>query len=179
MCLRRMVIHRGPLKALIIDSWFDSYVGVITLVRVFAGAIKPKQKIQSMSSGQSYQVERLGVFTPKREDRHELATGQVGFVICGIKDISSAKVGDTLTYADQPAKQPLAGFQEVNPNVFAGVFPVNADDYESFRDALDKLKLNDASFSFEPETSPGAWFWFSLWFSGHAAHGDYSGTART
>lgn len=157
---------QGPLQALIIDSWFDSYVGVITLVRIFAGAIKPKQKIQSMSSGQSYQVERLGVFTPKREDRHELLTGQVGFVICGIKDITSAKVGDTLTFADNPARQPLAGFQEVNPNVFAGVFPVNSDDYESFRDALDKLKLNDASFSFEPETSQALGFGFRCGFLG-------------
>lgn len=156
----------GPLKALIIDSWFDSYVGVITLVRVFEGAIKPKQKIQSMSSGQTYQVEKLGVFTPKREDRNELATGQVGFLICGIKDISSAKVGDTLTSADKSAQEPLEGFQEVNPNVFAGVFPVNSDDYENFRDALDKLKLNDASFSFEPETSQALGFGFRCGFLG-------------
>ncbi len=156
----------GPLKALIIDSWFDNYVGVITLVRVFEGSIKPKQKIQSMSSRQTYQVERLGVFTPKREDRNELATGQVGFLICGIKDISSAKVGDTLTNIDKPAQTPLSGFQEVNPNVFAGVFPVNSDDYENFRDALDKLKLNDASFSFEPETSQALGFGFRCGFLG-------------
>ena len=156
----------GPLKALIIDSWFDNYVGVITLVRVFEGSIKPKQKIQSMSSRQTYQVERLGVFTPKREDRNELATGQVGFLICGIKDISSAKVGDTLTNIDKPAQVPLSGFQEVNPNVFAGVFPVNSDDYENFRDALDKLKLNDASFSFEPETSQALGFGFRCGFLG-------------
>ena len=156
----------GPLKALIIDSWFDSYVGVITLVRVFQGSIKPKQKIQSMSSQQAYQVEKLGVFTPKREDRNELATGQVGFLICGIKDISSAKVGDTLTTADKPAIDALSGFQEVNPNVFAGLFPVNSDDYENFRDALDKLKLNDASFSFEPETSQALGFGFRCGFLG-------------
>ena len=156
----------GPLKALIIDSWFDSYVGVITLVRVFEGAIRPKQKIVSMASGRTHQVERLGVFTPKREDRDELATGQVGFLICSIKDISSAKVGDTLTSADNEAKEPLEGFQEVNPNVFAGIFPVSSDDYESFRDALDKLKLNDASFSFEPETSQALGFGFRCGFLG-------------
>ena len=156
----------GPLKALIIDSWFDSYVGVITLVRIFEGAVKPKQKIMSMSSGRHYQVEKLGVFTPKREQRDELATGQVGYLICGIKDISSAKVGDTLTMVDKPAETPLGGFQEVNPNVFAGIFPVNSDDYENFRDALDKLKLNDASFSFEPETSQALGFGFRCGFLG-------------
>ena len=148
-----------PLKALIIDSWFDSYVGVITLVRVFDGCLKPKQKIVSMSTGRTYQVEKLGVFTPKREDRSELSSGQVGFLISGIKDISSAKVGDTLTGSDNPAEEPLSGFKEVNPNVFAGIFPVNSDDYENFRDALDKLKLNDASFSFEPETSSALGFY--------------------
>lgn len=156
----------GSLKALIIDSWFDSYVGVITLVRIFDGVIKPKQKIMSMSSGHNYQVEKLGVFTPKREERDELATGQVGYLICGIKDISSAKVGDTLTSVDAPADQALSGFQEVNPNVFAGIFPVNSDDYENFRDALDKLKLNDASFSFEPETSQALGFGFRCGFLG-------------
>jgi len=156
----------GPLRALIIDSWFDGYVGVITLVRIFEGSIKPKQKIMSMSSGHNYQVEKLGVFTPKREETKQLETGQVGFLICGIKDISSAKVGDTLTSVDQVAEQPLAGFQEVNPNVFAGIFPVNSDDYENFRDALDKLKLNDASFSFEPETSQALGFGFRCGFLG-------------
>jgi GTP-binding protein LepA len=156
----------GPLRALIIDSWFDSYVGVITLVRVFEGSIRPKQKIVSMASGHTHQVERLGVFTPKREDRDQLATGQVGFLICSIKDISSAKVGDTLTSADNKADEPLEGFKEVNPNVFAGIFPVSSDDYESFRDALDKLKLNDASFSFEPETSQALGFGFRCGFLG-------------
>ena len=155
-----------PLKALIIDSWFDSYVGVITLVRVFDGCLKPKQKIISMSTGRPYLVDKLGVFTPKREDRHELSAGQVGYLICGIKDISSAKVGDTLTAADVQAENALEGFKEVNPNVFAGIFPVNADDYENFRDALDKLKLNDASFSFEPETSQALGFGFRCGFLG-------------
>ena len=155
-----------PLKALIIDSWFDSYVGVITLVRVFEGCITHKQKIVAMSTGRSYQVEKIGVFTPKREERSQLSAGQVGFVICGIKDISSAKVGDTLSGFDNRAEQALAGFQEVQPNVFAGIFPVNADDYENFRDALDKLKLNDASFSFEPETSQALGFGFRCGFLG-------------
>ncbi|MFK7794180.1 MAG: translation elongation factor 4 [Gammaproteobacteria bacterium] len=155
-----------PLKALIIDSWFDSYVGVITLVRVFDGCLKPKQKIVSMSTGRPYLVDKLGVFTPKREDRSELSAGEVGYLICGIKDISSAKVGDTLTAADVQAEQALDGFKEVNPNVFAGIFPVNADDYENFRDALDKLKLNDASFSFEPETSQALGFGFRCGFLG-------------
>ena len=155
-----------PLKALIIDSWFDSYVGVITLVRVFDGCLKPKQKIISMSTGRTYQVDKLGVFTPKREERNELSAGQVGFLICGIKDISSAKVGDTLTSSDKQADEPLSGFKEVNPNVFAGIFPINSDDYENFRDALDKLKLNDASFSFEPETSQALGFGFRCGFLG-------------
>ncbi len=155
-----------PLKALIIDSWFDSYVGVITLVRVFDGCLKPKQKIISMSTRRPYLVDKLGVFTPKREERSELSAGQVGYLICGIKDISSAKVGDTLTAADVQAEEALDGFKEVNPNVFAGIFPVNADDYENFRDALDKLKLNDASFSFEPESSQALGFGFRCGFLG-------------
>ncbi len=157
---------KQPLKALIIDSWFDNYVGVITLVRVFDGCLKPKQKIKSMSTGRTYQVEKLGVFTPKRSERSELSAGQVGFLISGIKDISSAKVGDTLTSADMPASKPLSGFKEVNPNVFAGIFPVNSEDYENFRDALDKLKLNDASFTFEPETSQALGFGFRCGFLG-------------
>lgn len=155
-----------PVKALIIDSWFDSYVGVITLIRVFNGCLKPKQKICSMSTGRTYQVEKVGVFTPKREERSELSAGQVGYLICGIKDISSAKVGDTLTSADRPADAPLPGFKEINPNVFAGIFPVNSEDYENFRDALDRLKLNDASLSFEPETSQALGFGFRCGFLG-------------
>jgi|TARA_B110000977_G_scaffold61288_1_gene83213 GTP-binding protein LepA len=156
----------APLKALIIDSWFDNYVGVITLVRVFDGCIRPKQKIVAMSTGRNYQVEKIGVFTPKREERGSLSAGQVGFVICGIKDISSAKVGDTLSDVSNQAEEALTGFKEVQPNVFAGIFPVNADDYENFRDALDKLKLNDASFSFEPETSQALGSGFRCGFLG-------------
>lgn len=156
----------GPLKALIIDSWFDSYVGVITLVRVFDGCVKPKQKIVAMSTGRAYQVEQLGVFTPKREMRQELSAGQVGFIICGIKDISAAKVGDTFTGNDKPAEKALAGFKQVNPNVFAGIFPISSDDYENFREALEKLKLNDASFSYEPESSQALGFGFRIGFLG-------------
>ncbi len=156
----------GTLKALIVDSWFDNYVGVISLVRVIDGTIKPKQKITAMSSGRNYQVEKLGVFTPKRTEKEALQTGQVGYVICGIKDISAAKVGDTYTLTSHPAEQPLEGFKEVQPNVFAGVFPVSSDDYESFRDALEKLSLNDSAFTYEPETSDALGFGFRCGFLG-------------
>ena len=154
------------LKALIVDSWFDNYVGVISLVRVIDGAIKPKQKIMAMSSKRSYQVEKVGVFTPKRTEMDILKSGQVGYVICGIKDITAAKVGDTFTSATHPVDQPLEGFKEVQPNVFAGVFPVSADDYESFRDALEKLRLNDSAFTYEPETSDALGFGFRCGFLG-------------
>ncbi len=156
----------APLKALIVDSWFDSYVGVISLVRIMQGEIKPKQKITAMSTGRSHQVEKVGVFTPKRKESEVLKTGQVGYIICGIKDITAAKVGDTFTDTSNPAEQALGGFKEVQPNVFAGVFPVNSDDYESFRDALDKLSLNDSAFSFEPESSDALGFGFRCGFLG-------------
>ncbi len=156
----------APLKALIVDSWFDSYVGVISLVRVMQGVIKPKQKITAMSTGRSHQVEKVGVFTPKRKESESLNTGQVGYIICGIKDITAAKVGDTFTDTSNPAEQALGGFKEVQPNVFAGMFPVNSDDYESFRDALDKLSLNDSAFSFEPESSDALGFGFRCGFLG-------------
>ncbi|QMU61108.1 MAG: elongation factor 4 [Gammaproteobacteria bacterium] len=156
----------APLKALIVDSWFDSYVGVISLVRVMQGEIKPKQKITAMSTGRSHQVEKVGVFTPKRKESDSLNTGQVGYIICGIKDITAAKVGDTFTNTSNPAEEALGGFKEVQPNVFAGVFPVNSEDYESFRDALDKLSLNDSAFSFEPESSDALGFGFRCGFLG-------------
>ncbi len=156
----------ATLKALIVDSWFDNYVGVISLVRIIDGELKPKQKITAMSSGRSYQVEKVGVFTPKRKETESLQAGQVGYVICGIKDISAAKVGDTYTLTSQPAEQPLEGFKEVQPNVFAGVFPVSSDDYESFRDALEKLSLNDSAFTYEPETSDALGFGFRCGFLG-------------
>ncbi|MCW8975212.1 MAG: translation elongation factor 4 [Sedimenticola sp.] len=155
-----------PLQALIIDSWFDSYVGVISLIRVMNGRIKPKDKLLIMSSGRSFQVEKVGVFTPKRENRLSLGPGEVGFVIAGIKDINGAPVGDTLTLADNKADKALPGFAEMRPRVFSGLYPVSSDDYENFRDALQKLKLNDAALHYEPETSQALGFGFRCGFLG-------------
>ena len=156
----------APLKALIVDSWFDPYVGVIALVRVVDGVLEAGRKIQAMSSGAIYQVEKVGVFTPKRETRERLETGEVGFVIAGIKDIEGAKVGDTFTDARRPAAEPLPGFREIQPKVFAGLYPVSADDYEAFREALQKLRLNDAALVFEPESSEALGFGFRCGFLG-------------
>ena len=156
----------GPLKALIIDSWFDNFVGVISLVRVVDGRIVPKQKIQVMSTGRAFQVESLGIFTPKRSDRPALEAGEVGYVIAGIKDIDGAPVGDTFTSTDRPATQALPGFQKVQPRVFAGLFPVDSDDFGNLREALQKLRLNDASLFFEPETSQAMGFGFRCGFLG-------------
>ena len=153
-------------QALVIDSWFDSYVGVIILVRVMEGSIQPRQKIRMMSSGRDYLVEKVGIFTPKRKDTAILQAGDVGYVISGIKDIESAKVGDTITLSQDPADQPLADFKEVQPRVFAGLFPISSDDYENCREALKKLKLNDASLQFEPETSQALGFGFRCGFLG-------------
>lgn len=156
----------APLKALIIDSWFDNFVGVISLVRVVDGCILPKQKIQVMSTGRSFQVEALGIFTPKRTDQAALNAGEVGYVIAGIKDIDGAPVGDTLTSADRPATQALPGFQKIQPRVFAGLFPVDSDAFGNLREALQKLRLNDASLFFEPETSQAMGFGFRCGFLG-------------
>jgi len=156
----------NPTQALVIDSWFDSYVGVNTLVRVMEGSIRPKQKIRMMSSGREYMVEKVGVFTPKRKITEQLQAGDVGFIISGIKDIESAKVGDTITLSQDPADQPLEGFKEIQPRVFAGLFPINTDDYENCREALKKLKLNDAALQFEPETSQALGFGFRCGFLG-------------
>jgi len=156
----------APLKALIIDSWFDNFVGVISLVRVVDGSIVPKQKIQVMSTGRAFQVDQVGYFTPKRSAQPSLDTGEVGYVIAGIKDIDGAPVGDTLTAADRPAEQPLPGFQKVQPRVFAGLFPSDSDDYERLREALQKLRLNDAALFFEPETSQALGFGFRCGFLG-------------
>ena len=156
----------APLKALIVDSWFDSYVGVVTLVRIVDGSVRKGNKIQIMSTGRSYGVDFVGVFTPKRQDMPVLETGQVGYIIAGIKEIDSAKVGDTITLQDNPADEPLPGFKEVQPRVFAGMFPVEADDYDSFREALDKLTLNDAALQYEPETSSALGFGFRIGFLG-------------
>jgi len=153
-------------QALIIDSWFDSYVGVITLVRVVEGSIRPRQKIQIMSTGREFMVEKVGVFTPKRKETGQLQAGDVGFIISGIKDIESAKVGDTITLGQNPAQQALADFKEIQPRVFAGMFPISSDDYTNCREALKKLKLNDAALQFEPETSQALGFGFRCGFLG-------------
>ena len=134
---------QAPLQALIIDSWFDNYVGVVSLVRVVNGALRVGEKIRVMSTGRAWQIDKLGRFTPKSLGTSELSAGEVGFVIAGIKEIDGAPVGDTITLDARPSAAPLAGFKQVQPRVFAGLFPLNSDDYESFRDALAKLKLND------------------------------------
>jgi GTP-binding protein LepA len=157
---------QAPLKALIVDSWFDNYVGVISLVRIVDGRLTRRQKIRVMSTGRTFQVEKLGVFSPKPVDRDGMQAGDVGFVIAGIKDIDGAPVGDTLTLADHPAEEPLPGFMMVQPRVFAGLFPVSSDDYESLREALQKLRLNDAALHFEPETSSALGFGFRCGFLG-------------
>jgi GTP-binding protein LepA len=156
----------GPLQALIIDSWFDNYVGVVSLVRVMNGKLPKRSKITVMSTGRSYQADRVGCFTPKMEDRDVLSTGSVGFVIAGIKDIYGAPVGDTLTLAHDACEEPLPGFQQVQPRVFAGLFPIQSEDYENFREALKKLRLNDAALHFEPETSVALGFGFRCGFLG-------------
>jgi len=156
----------GPLQALIIDSWFDNYVGVVSLVRVMNGKLPKRSKITVMSTGTSHQADRVGCFTPKMEDRDELSTGSVGFVIAGIKDIYGAPVGDTLTLTHEPCDEPLPGFEQVQPRVFAGMFPIQSEDYENFREALQKLRLNDAALHFEPETSAALGFGFRCGFLG-------------
>jgi GTP-binding protein LepA len=156
----------GELKALIIDSWFDSYVGVISLVKITQGSIKKRDKIKVMSTGQEYQVDQVGVFTPKRNEREALNCGEVGYVISGVKDIDGAPVGDTLTHAHHGATEALPGFKSATPQVYAGMFPVSSDDFETFREALGKLRLNDASLFFEPESSQALGFGFRCGFLG-------------
>jgi len=173
--LLEAIVHRipppqgdpeAPLQALIIDSWFDNYVGVVSLVRVMNGVLEKGQKITVMSTGVSYTADRVGSFTPKMKDRERLRTGEVGFVIAGIKDIFGAPVGDTLTMTRNPCTKPLPGFKQVQPRVFAGLFPIQSDDYESFREALQKLRLNDAALHFEPESSAALGFGFRCGFLG-------------
>jgi GTP-binding protein LepA len=154
------------LQALIIDSWFDNYLGVVSLVRVMQGEIRPKDKLLVMSTGRSHEVESVGVFTPKRLARDALRAGEVGWVTASIKDVHGAPVGDTLTSAREPASTPLPGFQKMQPRVFAGMFPTLADDYPAVREALEKLKLNDAALNFEPETSEAMGFGFRCGFLG-------------
>jgi GTP-binding protein LepA len=156
----------NQLQALIIDSWFDNYLGVVSLVRVMQGEIKPGDKIKVMSTGRVHLVDKVGVFTPKRSVRERLAPGEVGWMTASIKDVHGAPVGDTLTLAADPAKDPLPGFQEMQPRVFAGLFPVEADDYPDLREALEKLRLNDAALRFEPESSEAMGFGFRCGFLG-------------
>ncbi|ELE5868040.1 elongation factor 4 [Vibrio cholerae] len=156
----------APLQALIIDSWFDNYLGVVSLVRIKNGSLKKNDKIKVMSTGQTWGVDRLGIFTPKQVDTDSLDTGEVGWVVCGIKDIMGAPVGDTLTLAKNGCEKALPGFKKVKPQVYAGLFPVSSDDYDNFRDALGKLSLNDASLFYEPETSAALGFGFRCGFLG-------------
>ena len=156
----------APLQALIIDSWFDPYVGVISLIRVMNGSINRRDKFVIMSTGRTYQAEKVGVFTPKRTDTKSLETGEVGYVIAGIKEIDVAPVGDTITLADNKAAEPLPGFKEMQPRVFAGLYPISSDNYENFWEALRKLRLNDAALHFEPETSQALGFGFRCGFLG-------------
>ena len=155
-----------PLQALIIDSWFDPYVGVISLVRVLNGTLNRRDKICVMSTGRTYQADRLGVFTPKQTDKSSLGPGEVGYLIAGIKDIDGAPVGDTVTHADRKTDTPLPGFKQVQPRVFSGLYPISSDDYEDLRDALQKLRLNDAALHFEPENSQALGFGFRCGFLG-------------
>ncbi|WMN59332.1 translation elongation factor 4 [Pseudoalteromonas xiamenensis] len=157
---------KSPLQALIIDSWFDPYQGVVSLVRIKHGELRQKDKIKIMSSGQVYEVDNIGIFTPKQTKTGILKTGEVGYVIAGIKDIHGAPVGDTITLVKDPAPQRLPGFKRVKPQVYAGMYPIASDEYEAFRDALNKLSLNDASLQFEPESSTALGFGFRIGFLG-------------
>jgi GTP-binding protein LepA len=156
----------APLQALIIDSWFDNYVGVVMLVRVINGTLKPRDRIRLMATNTTYGCEHVGAFTPKSTPREKLSAGDVGFVIAGIKELKSAKVGDTITLVNPSAQEPLPGFKEIKPSVFAGLYPVEANQYDSMRDALEKLQLNDASLQFEPEVSQALGFGFRCGFLG-------------
>jgi GTP-binding protein LepA len=156
----------APLKALIIDSWFDNYLGTVSLIRVVDGELKKKDRIKLMATGREYVVDNVGFFTPKRTESDVLKCGEVGFMVAGIKDIRSARVGDTVTHRDRPTEQALEGFKESQPRVFSGLYPVNSGDYHAFRDALEKLSLNDASLHFEPENSEALGHGFRCGFLG-------------
>jgi len=155
-----------PLQALIIDSWFDNYLGVVSLVKIVNGSVRKKQKLKVMSTGKTHLAEKVGIYTPKQKDTDVLSTGEVGFIVAGIKDIYGAPVGDTVTLADNPATEVLDGFETVQPRVFAGLYPVSSDDFNNMRDALDKLRLNDAALNFEPESSQALGFGFRCGFLG-------------
>ncbi len=159
-------LDESPLKALIFDSWFDNYQGVVVLVRVFDGVIMPEMKIKFMATNKDYEVSKVGVFTPKMQEISQLSAGEVGYVIAGIKNVSDTKIGDTITDANNPADKPLAGYKEIKPMVFCGLYPVETHQYEDLKTALEKLRLNDSSFSFEPETSSALGFGFRCGFLG-------------
>jgi len=156
----------APLKALIVDSWFDNYVGVVMLVRVIDGVLKPKDRMKLMSSGSTHLCEQVGIFTPKSKQQPQLSAGEVGFIISNIKELKAARVGDTITLADRPAEKALEGFKEIKPQVFAGLYPVEPNEYEQLRDSLEKLQLNDAALQFEPEVSQALGFGFRCGFLG-------------
>lgn len=156
----------APLKALIIDSWFDNYLGVVSLIRVVDGELKRGERIRVMSTGRDHGADEVGLFTPKREKKELLKTGEVGYLVASVKDIDGAPVGDTITTANAPASEPLPGFMQSKPNVFAGLYPVDSGDYEAFREALSKLRLNDAALHYEPETSEALGFGFRCGFLG-------------
>ena len=156
----------APLKALLVDAWFDNYVGVVMLVRVFDGTLRPKDRIRLMAAGSTHLCEQIGVFTPKALQRDALRAGEVGYVVSGIKELQAAKVGDTLTLQDRPASDPLPGFKEIKSQVFAGLYPVESNQYDSLRESLEKLKLNDASLRYEPEVSQALGFGFRCGFLG-------------
>jgi GTP-binding protein LepA len=156
----------APLKALIIDSWFDNYVGVVMLVRVVDGELRPGNRIRLMSTGTVHECEQVGVFTPKARGKESLSAGEVGYVTAGIKELTAARVGDTVTLLERPAGQPLPGFKEIKPQVFAGLYPIDPGEYEALREALVKLRLNDASLRFEPESSQALGFGFRCGFLG-------------
>lgn len=156
----------APLQALIIDSWFDNYLGVVSLVRIFNGELRKGQKVKMMSTGKVWPADQVGIFTPKRQPTDVLKTGEVGYLVAGIKDVLGAPVGDTITSEKNSCEQAIAGFQQVQPRVFAGLFPISSDDYEDLREALQKLALNDAALAFEPETSNALGFGFRCGFLG-------------
>lgn len=173
--LLEYIIHRipapkgnseAPLKALIIDSWFDPYLGVVSLIRIIDGSVRVGDKIQVMSTGRTYIVDQVGIFTPKRKNLEILTTGSVGYLVANVKEIDGAPVGDTLTLENKPTDKPLPGFQAVKPQVYAGLFPISSDDYEAFREALAKLRLNDAALFYEPESSEALGFGFRCGFLG-------------
>ena len=160
------IIRDEKLKALIIDSWFDNYLGIVSLIRVISGKISVKDKIKLLSTDNIYEVDEVGFYSPKKNKTKEISAGEVGYVVAGIKEISEAKVGDTIVGNDNLSANPLPGFEEIKPKVFAGLFPIQADDYKDFKDALQKLKLNDSSFSYENETSKALGHGFRCGFLG-------------